>query len=296
MRDMDADRVRNYLEDQFLGFTSVPLSDIVSDESGNSPREFDLSSSEIMHSHAGFVELSFNYSGIISHESHSVSVADVAHEQNVSCDLDRIEFPDQETVNENERTVSEHLRFPCDELDPQVQGGSCPLENDDNDLSLKGGGSCPLRNGDNNLSSKGGYFPLENDDNSLRSEGGSCPLSCIEVSSLETGDAEKRDDHKGGGGDGGEGVSGILPLVVSDETKETVVQEEIVDMYMKGMQQFTDALAKMKLPMDTGDGSKVETDDAKMENNQAGPNGKIQGSKSPDLSSPRVFYGSGAFF
>ncbi|KAF9622854.1 hypothetical protein IFM89_034984 [Coptis chinensis] len=37
--------------------------------------------------------------------------------------------------------------------------------------------------------------------------------------------------------------------------EKTVVQQEIVDMYMKSMQQFTESLAKMKLPMDIENGT-----------------------------------------
>lgn len=39
-------------------------------------------------------------------------------------------------------------------------------------------------------------------------------------------------------------------MSVNLEPEQTVVQEQIVDMYMKSMQQFTESLAKMKLPMD----------------------------------------------
>ncbi|KAF8409687.1 hypothetical protein HHK36_005766 [Tetracentron sinense] len=43
-------------------------------------------------------------------------------------------------------------------------------------------------------------------------------------------------------------------LSVNIEQEKTVVQQEIVDMYMKSMQQFTESLTKMKLPMDTKNG------------------------------------------
>lgn len=88
-----------------------------------------------------------------------------------------------------------------------------------------------------------------------------------------------------------EGETGIAfpaPLVsVNLEPEQTVVQEQIVDMYMKSMQQFTESLAKMKLPMDienqqSDDSSKSGSD---QKNAQSGRN-----------AGSRVFYGSRAFF
>eukprot|EP01018_Ginkgo_biloba_P017510 Gb_08370 [translate_table: standard] len=76
-------------------------------------------------------------------------------------------------------------------------------------------------------------------------------------------------------------------LSVNLEPDQTVVQQQIVDMYMKSMQQFTESLAKMKLPMDIenqgSDGAVKSGSDQK--NTQSG---KSAGS--------RVFYGSRAFF
>lgn len=78
------------------------------------------------------------------------------------------------------------------------------------------------------------------------------------------------------------------PLVnINLEPEQTVVQQQIVDMYMKSMQQFTESLAKMKLPMDienkgSDDSTKSGSD---QKNVQSGRNG-----------SSRVFYGSRAFF
>lgn len=86
-----------------------------------------------------------------------------------------------------------------------------------------------------------------------------------------------------------EGSAFIAPLVsISVETEEPVVQQHIVDMYMKSMQQFTEKLAEMKLPldMDAQDSSAV-TRNTKLEKKGA-DEGKKEGH--------RVFYGSRAFF
>jgi len=88
--------------------------------------------------------------------------------------------------------------------------------------------------------------------------------------------------------EGETGIAFTAPLVsVNLEPEQTVVQEQIVDMYMKSMQQFTESLAKMKLPMDienqqSDDSSKSGSD---QKNAQSGRN-----------AGSRVFYGSRAFF
>lgn len=88
--------------------------------------------------------------------------------------------------------------------------------------------------------------------------------------------------------EGETGISFITPLVsVNLEPEQTVVQEQIVDMYMKSMQQFTESLAKMKLPMDIE--NQQSDDSMKSGTDQKNPqSGRNAGS--------RVFYGSRAFF
>uniref|UniRef100_A0A9I9D9E3 C2 domain-containing protein n=1 Tax=Cucumis melo TaxID=3656 RepID=A0A9I9D9E3_CUCME len=74
------------------------------------------------------------------------------------------------------------------------------------------------------------------------------------------------------------------------DAEQSAMQQQIVDMYMKSMHQFTESLAKMKLPMDLDKpehehrGVVLQTHDPKPEINQ----NKKDGS--------RVFYGSRAFF
>uniref|UniRef100_A0A453IRT6 Uncharacterized protein n=1 Tax=Aegilops tauschii subsp. strangulata TaxID=200361 RepID=A0A453IRT6_AEGTS len=80
------------------------------------------------------------------------------------------------------------------------------------------------------------------------------------------------------------------PAVISVnlQPRESVVQQDIVDMYMKSMQQFTDSLAKMKLPLD------VENSSPSADNVDSSTTEKP--SPSPSSKGPRVFYGSRAFF
>ncbi|KAG9145885.1 hypothetical protein Leryth_027442 [Lithospermum erythrorhizon] len=54
--------VKNYLEDQLLGFALVPLSEGLT-SNGKLEREFSLSLTDLLHSPAGFVKLSLSFSG-----------------------------------------------------------------------------------------------------------------------------------------------------------------------------------------------------------------------------------------
>jgi hypothetical protein len=70
------------------------------------------------------------------------------------------------------------------------------------------------------------------------------------------------------------------------------MQKQIVDMYMRSMQRFTESLAKMKLPMDV---DKPEREDRSGDVIQNHENKKLEiDNKKKDGS--RVFYGSRAFF
>ncbi|KAJ6831466.1 uncharacterized protein M6B38_348520 [Iris pallida] len=81
------------------------------------------------------------------------------------------------------------------------------------------------------------------------------------------------------------------------EAEQSAMQQQIVDMYMRSMQQFTESLAKMKLPMDLdvpkaedgGDVIQTQTTGDKLDQQQ-----QQQQQKKKDGS--RVFYGSRAFF
>lgn len=74
------------------------------------------------------------------------------------------------------------------------------------------------------------------------------------------------------------------------DAEQSAMQQQIVDMYMKSMQQFTESLAKMKLPMDL-DKPEHEHRGVVIQSHDTGP--EID-QKKKDGS--RVFYGSRAFF
>ncbi|KAG8663125.1 uncharacterized protein LOC110629948 [Manihot esculenta] len=75
------------------------------------------------------------------------------------------------------------------------------------------------------------------------------------------------------------------------EAEQSAMQQQIVDMYMRSMQQFTESLAKMKLPMDLDKPESEETGDLIQSHSN-----KLELEKKQKKDGSRVFYGSRAFF
>nr|DAD20077.1 TPA_asm: hypothetical protein HUJ06_021540 [Nelumbo nucifera] len=107
-------RVKNYLEDQLLGFSLVPLLDVLIGN-GKLAQEFSLSSTYLFHSPAGFVQLSLSYSRAspevlaIPAPQASLTAPTPEHDSEITDSLpsnyDKIEFPYPKIVNENNMTV-----------------------------------------------------------------------------------------------------------------------------------------------------------------------------------------------
>lgn len=304
-------RVRNYLEDQLLGFALVPLADVVI-ENGKLAKEFTLSSSDLFHSPSGFVQLTIAYNGA-SPEVMEISTPhpslvengaaqDKETSDSVPGEFDKIEFPDPNIVNENEMMVTEYYGIPCASLD---SGSSENVDNtkDENHLSSDIGvhmvESFAAKSDDAIVVSK-----IETPPSSVSTNGPpavSVPTSSQSVCDTQGASKSLNQDVvsplKVKAEDVGEADSGSSAVPISTfaqptisvniEPEQKVVQQDYVDMYMKSMQQFTEALAKMKLPLDIGDESGNSKEKVSDEKSQAS---KENGP------SPRVFYGSRAFF
>lgn len=290
-------RVRNYLQDQLLGFALVPLSDVLI-ENGKLAQEFELSSSDLFHSPSGFVKLSIIYSGStpevleipaipsslrVNGANEDSEVCDL-----VSCELDKIEFPDPKIANENEMMVTEYYAIPCPTIDSESSESCGTTENNSHiverfakeslDTSVVPKIELPPSS-DSNKESPSVLAPTFSEP-VFETLGTSKSMNGDAISSLK----EKKEEAESG-----VPVSTFVQPVISInvEPEQKVVQQEIVDMYMNSMKQFTEALAKMKLPLDIENGS---PDSGSTESN-----GKVQATKA-EGPSPRVFYGSRAFF
>ncbi|KAE8679151.1 hypothetical protein F3Y22_tig00111402pilonHSYRG00893 [Hibiscus syriacus] len=118
-------RVRNYLEDQLLGFALVPLSEVVL-KNRKLEKEFSLSSTDLFHSPAGFVQLSLAYVGsspevmaIPEMPKELVSDETLKDSEISECESEKVEFSDPKIVNENQMMVSEYFGIPCSNLDSE---------------------------------------------------------------------------------------------------------------------------------------------------------------------------------
>ncbi|XVF77293.1 hypothetical protein PTKIN_Ptkin14bG0031000 [Pterospermum kingtungense] len=271
-------RVRNYLEDQLLGFALVPLSEVIL-KNGKLEKEFSLSSTDLFHSPAGFVQLSLAYAGSSPDVMAIPAMPAVADEtvkdsETSECELEKIEFPDPKIVNENQMMVSEYFGIQCSNLDSESSE------------------SFVTADADNQLSSDMGVHVVESfftaTVDSIQSSDGPAAsktttqehILAPKAKNVDVGDAES--DSSGARSD-----SIAKPVVnVNIEPEQKLVQQDIVDMYMKSMQQFTESLAKMKLPLD------IDSGPTKSDNSST-TDQKIQASKT---TGSRVFYGSRAFF
>ncbi|EPS66415.1 hypothetical protein M569_08362 [Genlisea aurea] len=237
-------RVRNYLEDQLLGFALVPVSEILLHD-GKLEKEFSLTSTDLFHSPAGFVELTVLYAGV-QPEVIPIPLPEASHPQSMEesspslpSALDAIEFPDPpQVVNETNKMVEEYFAMPCDAaILPAID---------------------------------------------------SPPPPPTTIASAATIDGQEEDEpvspsKNGSESDGGSDPKPVVTVEVEPEQQQKVVQQDIVDMYMKSMQQFTESLAKMKLPLD------MESGPTSTESSSTTPSSKSSAGS-------RVFYGSRAFF
>ncbi|KAK4714050.1 hypothetical protein R3W88_019957 [Solanum pinnatisectum] len=291
-------RVKNYLQDQLLGLTLVPLCDVLA-ENGKLEQEFTLSSSDLFHSPSGFVQLTLAYTGAtpevleIPIPGHSLAAANGGEiAESIPCELVKIEFPDPQIVNENERMVTEYYAIPCTELacqssehiDSKENGEHVSSENVEitlESVAVEGQDATEIKKVETlTLSASAKSYPSNSNPkqtSSTTKEESALPLN-------DTKDSAKEVDS----------TSPVVPVStftlpvvnVSIVPEKQVVQQDIVDIYKKSMQQFTEALEKMKLPLDIENGNDKTENSSSSERPQARPNGQ----------SPKVFYGSSAFY
>ncbi|KAF0911171.1 hypothetical protein E2562_007949 [Oryza meyeriana var. granulata] len=289
-------RVRNYLEDQLLGFALVPLADIVVAD-GKLVQEFSMTSTDLLHTPAGFVQLSLSYVGCspdvipISAPNKSVSVVNNSgNDSSAPCELEKIEFPDLNVVKENQIMVSKYFEMETLSYENTVKVENTKL--------LQSDEAVPVTEMFNkNLDEYREGSPQSCVSTTDYSTGTPVTLQSVSepadttVAASPTGSQrEKSQDVTDGEADSSEvPLKGevIKPVIsINLQPGESVVQEDIVNMYMKSMQQFTESLAKMKLPLN------VDNSSSSTENNtDSSTTEKPSRSKGS-----RVFYGSRAFF
>ncbi|CAL9230061.1 unnamed protein product [Arabidopsis halleri] len=270
-------RARHYMEDQLLGFALVPISDIIGQDSVT--QDYSLSSTDLFHSPAGTVKLTLSIVNPSSTSSSnpkinttSISSEVVLLDPQVSetVDYTRIEFPDINVVNENKQMVTEYFNesgtasFLC-------LGSAHGPETDitmvcSEEKELHGNGSF--------MASSSTTTSLSDDKNTADSNEKE-NREITEVSRRRSKEGEEEEEE-------------------NKMNEETTMQKQIAEMYMRSMQQFTESLAKMKLPMDLHNKPHEEDNTATPIQNQNNNNNSNGMEKKKEGS--RVFYGSRAFF
>ncbi|KAK8519853.1 hypothetical protein V6N13_031670 [Hibiscus sabdariffa] len=299
-------RVRNYLEDQLLGFALVPLSEVIL-KNGKLEKEFSLSSTDLFHSPSGFVQLSLTYVGsspeimdIPAMPKDLVTEETLKDSEISECELEKIEFPDPNIVNENQMMVSEYFGIPCSNLESESSEGLVTLVISDAEKGVSSDMDVNVVESFSPATVNSIKVPkLDSPPSSVSTNGISSPSAAASSKSYDCPAASKTsaEEHNsspkektvdvGESDSVSSSRSDSIAKPLNFVPEQKVVQQEIVDMYMKSMQQFTESLAKMKLPLD------MNNEATKSKNSSTTTDQKIQASQT---TSSRVFYGSRAFF
>lgn len=324
-------RVRNLLEDQLLGFALVPISQIVSQGGKISYQNFSLSSTDLFHSPAGTVQLSLslstNFSSVSSlnfsmnnpfHKfsgNSSISSEVVLLDPN---DYSRVEFPDINAASEDQVMISEYFKSNKSSLgsflhlgsalkaeyDYEMAGNSSEENENENENS-------PVESSNRNSENLSSTSSVSDDRNTAGSN--SAGVQQTQAQTLaETGEEKSKvvgdagsDDQREkvnaiedctGESSGYGGAVRVFPGRVRNaglEVEQAAMQQQIVDMYKKSMQQFTESLANMKLPMGLDPGTDKESSKNVIQIMERSNELDVE-NKKRDV--PRVFYGSRAFF
>lgn len=275
-------RARHYMEDQLLGFALVPISDIIGQDSVT--QDYSLSSTDLFHSPAGTVKLTLSIvnPSCSSSSNPKINTTSISSEVVLldpqvceTVDYTRIEFPDINVVNENKLMVTEYFNG----------SGTASLlclgstHGPETDITMVCSEEKELYGNGSFMASSSTTTSLSDDKNTADSNEKE-NREITEVSRRRSKEGEEEEEE-------------------NKMKEETTMQKQIAEMYMRSMQQFTESLAKMKLPMDLHNKSHEEdhnntnnntTTQIQSRNNNAnnGTEKKKEGS--------RVFYGSRAFF
>jgi hypothetical protein len=329
-------RVKNYLQDQLLGFALVPLAEVVAADGGTLTREFQLTTSDLFQTPSGFLQLDLSYIGVVPEvvpisPTPKPALADPDQEpENASGagngkEYDKIEFPDLNLVEENQIMVSEYTGLPV-----EPQSSESLLSSEDGDGATTVNHDAGVRfveslSTENNTADSVGAFRSDTPVSSVSTTESPAvatdpptPQSNSVPSGNAHSSAEQHKDTAASEVDSSrtvqESPAATSPGTVSEnavdrpvlsvniEQEVTVDQNQIMDMYMKSMQQFTVSLAKMKLPLDVDNSNSEKTTSATAVSPDADFSAADSGAvKKPtagqqEKPSPKVFYGSRAFF
>ncbi|KAJ1291639.1 hypothetical protein BS78_02G331000 [Paspalum vaginatum] len=352
-------RVKNYLQDQLLGFALVPLPDVVAADSGTLAREFPLTTSDLFQTPSGFLQLELSYIGVVPEvvpisPTPKPALADPEEEgegpessagagAGNGKEYEKIEFPDLNLVEENQIMVSEYTGLPCAVVEAQSSDSLLTSEHGDGATTLShdagvrlvesfstdhstadsvgaSRSDTPVSSVSTTESPAAAAVPATPQSNPPSSEepSGNAHSSSAEhkEKAAPAADAEVdssshtvQESPAAANSPGAASEAAVdRPVIrVNIEQEVKVDGNQIMDMYMKSMQQFTDSLANMKLPaLDLGNGSSGKSSPAAAaaasEADSTGAESSAMNVKKAtsagqqEKPSPKVFYGSRAFF
>lgn len=289
-------------DDQLLGFALVPLAAVAAADGARVvAADFELSSTDLLHSPAGAVRLSLALRPGLA-DACEPSEAVVLGPAPMAVDLDhsRIEFTDLrvrvEVEQEKDAVAVQYLPFlrAGDGVTARPPEDYCEMGTSprgEKSASSDGDGSTSR----NAAASTASTVSEEDRAVSSSAEAAEQPPDVEEAATASAPVSRRSPDTPTSRGGKAKADVDVLPFpspagdIVDVEAEQSAMQRQIMEMYVKSMQQFSESLAKMQLPVALGGGGGVEKeetpDDRKVIERQQG---KKDGA--------RVFYGSRAFF
>jgi len=142
-------RIKNYLEDQLLGFALVPLPEVIAADGGTLAREFPLTTSDLFQTPSGFLQLELSYIGVVPEvvpisptpkpalaDPEEVPETNAGAAAGSGKEYGKIEFPDLNLVEENQIMVSEYTGLPCAAVEAQSSESLLTSEHEDGATTL----------------------------------------------------------------------------------------------------------------------------------------------------------------
>uniref|UniRef100_A0A0D9VAB6 C2 domain-containing protein n=1 Tax=Leersia perrieri TaxID=77586 RepID=A0A0D9VAB6_9ORYZ len=274
---------KRLLDDQLLGFALVPLAAVAAGGDGAKLKGefFSLSSTDLFHSPAGTIRLSLSlHSGHTGGDDWcSPPETSIASEVVIlepatateMVDYGRIEFPDLNVVRENDDMAVQYLPFLHlgDARRRHEDSGDCEMADEEEEK--------PAASSDDD-----GSKNASTSTTTTAVSGGGDNSKTMSCRSPDTPTSNKSPAAAA--------AKEKMPVMDIDmEAEQSAMQRQIMEMYMKSMQQFTESLSKMKLPMELDGGG---GDNGVVVQKEEKPEAEVK----KDGGGARVFYGSRAFF
>lgn len=349
-------RVKNYLQDQLLGYALVPLAEVVAADGGTLAREFQLTTNDLFKTPSGFLHLALSYIGVVPEvvpisPTPRPALADPDQEEpdeNAGAaagkgkEYEKIEFPDLNLVEANQIMVSEYTGLPCKAVEPQsseslltsedgegaatemnhdagvrfVESLSTTTENSTADSVTACRSDTPVSSVSTTESPAVAAVPATPQSNAHSSAGHKEKAASSEAAEAEVDSSRTVQESPAVNSPGTVSENAVDKPVISVNIEQEVAVDgnQIMDMYMKSMQQFTESLAKMKLPLDldidnnngsseksasattAGAAAATSPEGADSSGADSGAVKKPAAGGQQEKPSPKVFYGSRAFF